>query len=129
MTTKTGVRTEIIGADRCAATLNVAAYRLARLDSAPRQASVTVASETRRRAPRRTGRLAASVAPSPQGNAARVIVAARYAWPVHSGVRAPLPGHQPGRPFAANAADATEAVWVGQYADNVNRVMGTVKGA
>jgi len=117
---------EIVGATRCAATLNVAAARLGRLDDAARTSSNVIATTARLRAPKRTGRLAAAVAPSPQGSDARVRVPVRYGWPVHSGV--PSLG-QPARPFLSTAAAATEPVWVGAYARNVEHVMSQVKGA
>jgi len=121
-----GARVEVVGGPRCVATLNVAATRLGRLTDGSRRASDVIASTARLRAPKRTGRLAASIAPSPQGSTARVRVPVRYAWPVHSGV--PSLG-QPARPFLANAAELTEPVWVEGYRRNVEQVMSKVEGA
>ena len=109
--------------------MDVAARRLRDLSDPATKTSYLIAADARRRAPRATGTLRAAISPASEGNTARVVVPVRYAWPVHSGVREPLPGHQPGRPFLADAASGTQAVWTSVYAGQVDEVMGTVKGA
>ena len=96
---------EVIGAERCAATLDEAGAKLHDLNRGAEKTSTLVASEAYRRAPRLTGALAASIAPAAEGSDARVRVGVRYGWPVESGV----PSHnQAAQPFLADAVNATE---------------------
>lgn len=124
-----GEAVEVIGAERCAATLDVASRKLGDLADPATKASVVIAGAARVRAPRATGTLQASIRAAAEGSTARVEVGVRYGWPVHSGVPAPHPGHEVARPFLADAADATQPIWSGFYEGKVEDVMGTVKGA
>lgn len=119
-------RVEVEGATKAVATLNLAALRLRDLSSGATTASSVVASSGRTRAPRRTGRLAASITGRSEQSDAVVVASVRYAAPVHYGV--PSKRMAP-RPFLSSAAAATQTVWVQAYATNVARVMDAVKGA
>ena len=119
---------EVIGGERCVVTLDAASKRLRDLGDPASKASTVIATDARMRAPKATGALAASVTPAAEGNTARVVVGVRYGWPVESGVRSPFPGHQPARPFLANAREATQPIWTTFYEGQVLEVMGTVKG-
>ena len=117
---------ELVGGERCQATLDVASKRLGDLSSPAAKASATVAVAARARAPRLTGALIASTAPAAEGNNAAVRVGVRYGWPVESGV----PSRRiPARPFVAEATEATEPLWTTYYSGQVDKVIGEVKGA
>lgn len=101
---------------------------LADLKAANAAAAATVAAAAASRAPRRSGRLAASV----RGNraAGRATVAAGgaavpYAGPIHYGW--PARGI-PGRPFVTDAAQATEPTWLPAYEAAIAGVVDTVGG-
>lgn len=87
-----------------------------------------VAAEAGRRAPRRTGRLAASV----RGNRAlsRATVAAGgarlpYAGPIHYG----WPAHGiAANPFVSDAAQATESAWLPLYEAGIEQAVDAVAG-
>lgn len=87
-----------------------------------------VAAEASRRAPHRSGRLAANV----RGNraAGRATVAAggarlRYAGPIHYGWPA---HHIEPQPFITTAAQATESSWLPVYEQAIGAVVDTVNG-
>lgn len=87
-------------------------------------------------APRRTGMLAASWRPGAAATQATVRfggAGVRYANAVHWGT-GPRPGRRgphniAPRPFAVNAAHATEPTWVPWYQDALQRMVNRVRGA
>lgn len=86
------------------------------LRGALRDAADVVAGQARREAPRRTGRLAASIRPGTSGARAMVRSPLPYAGPIHwgwpqQGIRA--------NPFIERAADAKAPAALEQLADSV----------
>lgn len=101
---------------------------LADLKDAHAAAAALVAAEAGRRAPKRTGRLAASV----RGNRAisRATVSAGrasipYAGPIHWGWAA---HNIDPNPFVSDAATATEPAWLALYTAGIDRATGRVAG-
>lgn len=115
---------QVIGAERCSATLKAAGERLAHLDAAAAGTSRVVAAAGAMRAPKRTGLLAMSVRPMSDSGTAAAGTSLRYAPFVHWGTR-----HMRARPFLTDAARQTEPVWLGLYVADANRALATVKGA
>jgi hypothetical protein len=74
----------------------------------------------RRRAPRRTGRLASSIHGTGQPGEARIGTAVSYGWPVHSGVPA---HHQRAQPFITQAIQDTQAQITATYGRDVNKLV------
>ena len=62
-----GISVQLLGADRFAATTDRAARDISTFDAASRSAAMSVANQARSRAPRLTGRLAASITGKPDG--------------------------------------------------------------
>lgn len=96
------------------------------LKEANAAAAAIVASAAAARAPRRTGRLAATVKgnravgrATVRGGGARV----PYAGPVHWGWPA---RHIDGQPFVVDAAQATEPVWLPAYQQALDRAVDRV---
>lgn len=115
------------GATRLQATCLAAASDLdAGLPHAARSSGSLVAVQARARAPRRTGRLAASITSRTEQSGAVVGTSLDYATPVHQGVPARGIG---ARPFLRDAAQAAQPVVVATYAGDVRRVVSQVKGA
>ncbi len=119
---------KIDGLPRLRAALRRAGLDLADLKAANAAAAALVASAAAARAPRRTGRLAASV----RGNRAvsRASVSAGgsaipYAGPIHWGW--PARGIE-AQPFIATAAQATESAWVPIYQNAIEAVVDSVGG-
>lgn len=79
------------------------------------QAARALADKARARAPRRTGRLASSVATSSTRTAAEVSVGVGYALPVHSGTK-----HMNANPFLWHDEAARDAE--GIYADHLTNL-------
>lgn len=122
----TEVRIE--GAARLRRTLRQAGVDVKRLTAINRQAASIVADAATPTAPRRTGRLAASVRAGATTRAG-VVRAGRsvvpYAGPIHWGW--PARGIQP-QPWIQQAAQATEDQWVSEYMDHVDAVLREVRG-
>lgn len=115
---------QVVGAERCAATLLAAGERLEHLDHAAAGTSRVVAAAGAMRAPRRTGRLAMSVRAAPNGGTAVAQTSLVYAPYVHWGTR-----YMRARPFLTDAARQTQPVWQALYAADADRALGIVKGA
>lgn len=94
---------------------------LAELPEADAKAAQLIAAQAASRAPRRSGRLAAS------GRASRgsVTFTAAYAAPIHYGW--PARGI-PARPYALDAAEATRPAWEAAYQAEVDKQLGRVSG-
>jgi HK97 gp10 family phage protein len=112
------------GADTLNATLRIAGSRLGNMAAASARAAAQVAQDARSRAPRRTGRLAGSVAPKSQGNRAQVAATAPYGIFVEYGTR-----FNSAQPFMRPALTAQTQPTVDTYATEVQQIMNQVKGA
>lgn len=110
-------------------TLRQAGLSLADLKTANAKAAAIVADAGRASAPRKTGRLAASV----RGNRAvgRAVVSAGnarvpYALPVHWG----WPKHGiAAQPWLSEAAVSTESQWLPAYEEDIRQIVSQVQGA
>lgn len=119
----------VVGLPRLRKTMRQAGVDMADMKAANAKAAATIAAASRARAPSRTGRLAGSV----RGNKAvgRAVVMAGgarlpYGGPIHWGWPARGIGAQP---FISDAARATEPSWLPAYLDDLNQILGQVKGA
>lgn len=120
---------QVEGARQLRATLAKAGVDLADLAEANAKVSGYVAQQAAAKAPRKSGRLAASV----RGNRAKSQAVVRtggasvpYAGPIHWGWPA---RHIPANTFVVDAAHDTEPEWVAMYLDAVQEVVNQVKGA
>lgn len=122
-------RVTIYGINRLERTMIRAADLMSDLKEANRSAAATAAAGGRTASPVRTGRLAATVRGNNAAGAA-VILAGRarvpYAGPIHWGWAA---RNITANPFLVRGARATEGVWVQAYANNVQALLNTVRGA
>lgn len=126
MSRDAGIRVE--GARELRATLKRAGDDLQDLKDAHRDAAQIVTAASRVKAPKRTGRLAASVRGS--GAAATATIRAGrssvpYAGPIHWGWPA---RNIKAQPFITEAAQATEPIWTREYEAAVNKVLHRIKG-
>lgn len=123
------LRITIDGLDRMQRSMVRAAGRLDDLKVANAAAARIVAEAAALAAPRRTGRLAASIRGSRAvGSAVIRAGGARvpYAQPIHWGWAA---RHISANPFISRAAQATESQWTAYYQDAVQRVLDDIEGA
>jgi hypothetical protein len=118
-------RVDVKGAARLASTLDGAARQLGDLRAAAGEAGRIVTSAAAHMAPRRTGRLASSLAPEVDGSAVVVGTDVVYGPPIHNGwVRHNIEPN----PFLADALDRTSADWVGAYVAGVDDALASVEG-
>lgn len=111
------------------ATLKRAGIDLADLKNANERAGQTVAQWAGVRAPRRSGALGATVRAARQVGRARVMAgggAVPYAGPIHWGWPA---RNITAQPWISESAQQTEPAWVRDYLDEINKVIGKVRGA
>lgn len=98
------------------------------LKAANAKAAAVVAGAASAGAPRRTGRLAASVRGNKAVGRAQIKAggaAVPYAGPVHYG----WPAHGiEGNPFVIDAAQRTESLWLPAYAEDLQRVTDRLAG-
>lgn len=122
------VRVDVDGLRRLRKDLRAMGDDLSDVKDANAGAARVVADDAARRAPKRTGRLAASI----RGNraASRATVSAGgarlpYGGPIHYG----WPGHgiEP-HPFITDAAQATEATWLPLYEHHIEQAVDKVAG-
>jgi len=117
---------QLVGGDRLTKDLKRFDRAMADRSSMNGDAASLIAARARSGAPRRTGRLAASVQSSGQRDAAVVSSSARYAAPVHQGTRAP---YRPARPFITDAVAQTRPRWLLSYQRAVTSLLARlVKG-
>lgn len=119
---------KIDGLPRLRSALRRAGVEVADLKAANAAAAAYVASAAAPRAPRRTGRLAASVRGNRAVGKATVSAggaATPYAGPIHWGW--PARGIEP-QPFIAEAAQATESTWVALYQADIERLVDSIGG-
>ena len=122
-----GIRVE--GARELRRTMRRAGVDMADLKAANAKAAQVVAQWAGVRAPRRTGRLGASVRGSKAVGRARVVAGGAsvpYAGPIHWGWPA---RHITAQPFISEAAQETQPSWEAAYLEDVQRVLDRVEGA
>lgn len=117
---------EVIGAERLALTLHLAARRLAAMDRATERTAQLIRQRAQGMAPKATGRLAGSISASNSGTEARAASGLIYAgvqeygWSGHN-IRA--------HPFLRPAAQDSEPVWRTYYIDELDSILDSVEGA
>jgi hypothetical protein len=119
----------IIGEARLVATLEQAAKLIADMSDGFAKAGEIVSSAGASAAPRRSGRLASSVAPVRGGGGpgtATITSPIVYAVPIHWG----RPAHNiEANPFLIRAADRSESQWLGALEADAQRICNDVEGA
>lgn len=114
------LRLKLEGEQKVQGALRQVSSDLSDLKQANRDTSQLVVSVSRAKAPRRTGRLAASGVATPQTTGAGVTFTVPYANPIHWGWRARKIKPQP---FALSAAETTQPVWMGLYDRNIDQII------
>jgi hypothetical protein len=117
---------QVLGLDRLRFTLEAASERIEDLSQPAEKTSAFLASRGRADAPRRTGRLAASVRAAPDRNDAVVTSGLAYSNRTHWGYRR---YRQAAQPWLAEGARNTEGAYLDYYEERVASVMRAVKGA
>lgn len=120
-----GFRVELVGADRFAGSCDRAARDLATMDAASRSAATQVAGQARSRAPRLTGRLAASIAGKPDGHAGfevTVQLGAVYPVVMEYGGR-----HWRAHRYLRSAMDASEGVITKTYQGELEQIVSEIR--
>lgn len=117
---------EVIGADTLARTLHSAAGDIGDLARAGERTGTLIANRGRVEAPRRTGRLASSVATHTQANRTEITSGLPYANRVHWGYAR---YGQRSQPFLLDPAQKLAGTWEGYYRDDADRILHTVRGA
>lgn len=116
---------EVEGLTTFRATLKVAARRIEDMSDPSKRTAAFLGARGRADAPRRTGRLAASVRGSGDRNEAVVESGLAYANRTHWGYAR---YHQRPQPWLVEGRDDTETTWVKHYEDRVETVIGGVRG-
>ena len=127
MTEEAGIRVD--GARQLRSSMRRAGLDLDQLKSTHAAVAQLVAGRGRTAAPKRSGRLAASVRPS--GTKTQAVIRAGYARVPYAN---PIHWGWPRRGIAANpwlsrAAQSSEPAWVGIYTREVDRIIDTIEGA
>lgn len=117
-----GPAVQVEGDRELAAALHGIAAGLKDLSATNTKVANAVAPVARRLAPRLSGALQGSISGQGTREGAEVGTPIVYGWPVHSGVPA---RNIAGVPFVTEAWTQTEAVWVGIYEDDVQRLIDT----
>lgn len=124
---------EVRGAARLRSTMRKAGADLGQLKDAHKRAAEIVAGAARQRAPRATGKLAATVRAA--GTLRAGVVRAgfkrtpyagpnNWGWPTGSGPRGAFGGSN----FITDAAKATEPAWVPVYLGDLDRIIDQIEG-
>jgi Bacteriophage HK97-gp10, putative tail-component len=124
-----GVGIKVEGLNELVRTMKRAGVDITELKDANQQAGEIVAAYAQATAPRRSGRLAASVRSTKQVRRARIQAgraAVPYAGPIHWGWPA---HHIAAQPFIADAATATQPTWLAAYQDAIETALSHVRGA
>jgi hypothetical protein len=122
-----GISMQLVGGDRLAATADRAAREIQTFDAASRSAALSVAGQARSRAPRLTGRLAASITGKPDGRGGfEVTVQLGLVYPV---VQEYGSRYVRGKRYMQAAIDGSEGVITRTYEQDLERIVGTIKGA
>lgn len=121
---------EVEGAARLRTTLRRAGVTSAQLREPNRAAGRIVATAGRSSAPRRTGRLAATVRAAGSTPRVAVVTAGRRSVPYGGVIHWGWPARNiPSQPWLSDAARATEPVWIREYDDHVRGLINSVRGA
>lgn len=124
---------QVDGADTIARTMRAAAGAIADLSATNAKVATSIGNAAAARAPRRTGRLAASGRPTSTGTEAVLSFGVVHASPINFGVgpRRGLrgPHNITATRFATEAAEQTQPAWLGTYQDRVQSVLDQVRGA
>lgn len=124
---------QVEGADRLRRTLRAAAGDIADLSATNRKVATGLGTAASHRAPRRTGRLAASGRPSSTGTEAVLTFGVVHAAPLQWGVGPRLglrgPHNIAATRFATEAMADTEPQWMKAYTDAVQDALDQVRGA
>jgi hypothetical protein len=107
-------------------TLGIAAHRITDFSEPARKTSTMLGARGRANAPRRTGRLSASVRGRADGSDAVTESALVYANRTHWGYAR---YHQRAQPWLVEGRDDTEATWMRNYEERVEVVLDDVRGA
>lgn len=126
----TGPIYQVEGGRELRRTLRAAGNDLQDLKDVHGKVAGLVTTASKPRAPRVTGRLAASGRPGATKTAAIIRygnnTSIPYAGPIHFGWKA---RHIAAHPWATQTARDTEPTWTRMYEDAVDRVLATIKGA
>ena len=120
---------KIQGAKQLRASLKRAGVDMEDMKDANAAVGALVAEAAAAQAPRRTGKLAASVRGNRAAGRAQVLAGRAtipYAGPIHWGWAA---HNIDPNPFMSVAAQDTEPIWVERYTDAISRIIDKVKGA
>ena len=120
------IRTDMIGADKLSRELDVAADRTRDMSGAHQRVAQQEANASRSQAPRRTGRLAASVAGNATKTEALVQSGLPYANPIHWGWRAH--NIEPNQ-FIVRTVQRDQTRIVDLYAHELSAILADCKGA
>lgn len=120
---------QVVGLSRLRSTMRAAGADLDALLDAHAEVAALVANAAATLAPRRTGRLSASVRGNRAAGRASVLsggAAIPYAGPIHWGWPA---RHIKAQPFVTRAIDTTRSTWLPTYEHSVEQIVDTIKGA
>ena len=123
-----GATVTVEGLNRFVSTLKRAGVDLDDMKEANAKVGNIVAGAAESRAPRRSGKLAASIRSARQARRARVVAgraSVPYAGPIHWGWPA---RNITAQPFLTEAARATESQWFPEYVKDVQRIIDKVEG-
>lgn len=115
---------DVVGAARLATTLRTAAHRIGKLDRANNTVGHSIRERATTRAPRRTGRLAASIRVTRRPDGVDVRAGAPYAAFVEYGTR-----RMRAQPFMRPAVGDDGDEWLPHYQHQVEEILNTVRGA
>lgn len=120
-----GFRAELVGGRAFAASCDRAARDLTTMDAASRSAALQVAGQARSRAPRLTGRLAASIVGKPDGHAGfdvTVQLGAVYPVVMEYGGR-----YWRARRYLASTAESSEGVITKTYTTELEHIVSGIR--
>lgn len=124
----TKVSADVEGVARLRRELKKAGGDLSQLREANRNAAASILPIAEGLAPKRTGRLAATIRTGAT-NKAGILRAGRksipYAGPIHWGW--PVRGIRP-QPYLAEAAQGNEDIWIGAYTEAIDKAIKQVEG-
>jgi uncharacterized protein YcsI (UPF0317 family) len=123
-----GVGVQVEGLNELIRTMKRAEVDITELKDAHHDAGMIVAAYAQAIAPRRSGRLAASIRSTKQVRRARIQAgraSVPYAGPIHWGWPA---RHIQAQPFLTDAAQATESTWLPVYLQAVDTALAQIRG-
>lgn len=114
---------KVHGLPELKATMRKAAAEMQEMKDAHLKAAQLVAAAGRGTAPRRTGRLSASVSGDRESAKAVIVATAPYAAFVHYGTR-----YMAARPWLLRTAEQTQAQWLPIYERELQQILDKVRG-